>query len=102
VTQSIRAQWPDGTTNDITIRNTSSSNINGWKVEFDADFTVTDVWNAQLVSHTGNHYVFQNIPNFWNSVIKPNTEITFGFNTHLDAGNSTAIQNILLNGNAMS
>jgi Ca2+-binding RTX toxin-like protein len=99
VTPSVRAQWPDGATIDVTIRNTGTSNINGWTVEFDADFDITEVWNAQLVSRVGNHYTIRNIPGFWNTLIRPNNEITFGFNTHLDPGDSTAMSNITLNGN---
>ena len=102
VLQVIRSNWGSGDTNDITIRNTGATNMNGWTVEFDADFNITEIWNAQLVSHSGNHYKISNIPGFWNTVIKPNTQITFGFNTTLSSGNSTAISNIILNGQALS
>lgn len=99
VTPTVRAQWPSGATIDVVVRNTGSSNINGWIIEFDADFDITEVWNAQLVSRVGNHYTIRNIPGFWNTVIKPNNEVTFGFNLGLGAGDSTAMTNITLNGN---
>jgi len=97
VLQVIRSLWPDGSTNDITVRNTGATTVNGWKVEFDADFDVTDVWNARLVDHTGNHYTFANIPNHWATTIKPNSQITFGFNAHLYFDDTTAIHSIEFN-----
>jgi hypothetical protein len=102
VFQTIRSNWGSGDTNDITVQNTGTSTMNGWTVEFDATFNITDVWNAQLVSHVGNHYKISNIPNFWNSSIKAGNQITFGFNTTLSPTDDTAIQNILLNGKPLS
>ena len=80
VLQVVRNNWGTGGTIDVTVRDTGTRNIVGWTVEFDAPFNVTEVWNAQLVSHAGTHYVFRNIPNFWNTTIKPNATVTFGFN----------------------
>jgi hypothetical protein len=100
VGQRIRSSWDTGTTNDITIQNTGNSTMLGWTVEFDAPFTITDVWNAQLVSHAGNHYVFQNIPGLFNAPIKAHLTGLFGFNAMLDAGTARTIQNVTLNGNS--
>ena len=66
---------------------------------FEADFEITDVWNAQLVGRVGNKYTIRNIPNFWNGKIAPNTQITIGFNTRLEVGDSTEIRNVTLTGN---
>lgn len=101
VTQDVRAQWPDGSTNDVTIRNTGMTAINGWTVTFDAAFEITGVWNARLVSHVGTKYTIANIPGFWNTRIAPGTGITFGFNTLLDPGEGTGIANVTLNGKAV-
>lgn len=101
VTQSIRAQWTDGSTNDITIRNTGTTAINGWTVTFDAPFQITDVWNAQLVSHVGTTYTIRNLPGFWNARIAPGTAVDFGFNTFLNPGDGLTIGNVTLNGKAV-
>jgi hypothetical protein len=97
VLQVIRALWGEGSTNDITVRNTGTRTINGWTVEFDADFEITEVWNAQLVSHGGDRYTFRNIPGHWATTIRPNTQITFGFNAQLAPDDLTGIRNIELN-----
>jgi hypothetical protein len=101
VTQAVRAQWTDGSTNDVTIQNTGTTAINGWTVTFDAPFEITTVWNAQLVSHVGTKYTISNLPGFWNAQIAPGTSIDFGFNTRLDVGQATGISNVTLNGKAV-
>lgn len=101
VLQVVRSNWGSGATNDITVRNTGTANMRGWTVEFDAPFNITEFWNAQLVSRAGNHYVFKNIPNFWNATIRPNTAVSFGFNATFETGTDTDIQNVKLNGTAV-
>jgi hypothetical protein len=69
---------------------------------FEADFEITNVWNAQLVSREGNKYTIRNIPNFWNARIAGGTAVSFGFNTRLDdPGMALGIRNITLNGKAV-
>jgi chitinase len=98
VTQTVRSSWGTGATSDITIQNIGTTKLTGWTVEFDAPYMITDFWNAQLVSHAGTHYVFKNIPNFWNAIIQPKGTATFGFNAAFDLGTDPSIQNIKLNG----
>ena len=103
VLQTIRNDWGTGQTDDITIRNTGTSTISGWTVEFDADFGLTGLWDARLVSHSGTHYVFKSIPGSPRAVINSRAQITFGFNTSLDPDtDATAIRNIKLNGQALT
>ena len=54
---------------DVTLKNTGTKAIKGWTVEFDADFEITTLWNAEIVSHEGDHYVIRNINGFWNAKI---------------------------------
>jgi Ca2+-binding RTX toxin-like protein len=99
VTPIVRAQWPNGATIDVVIRNTGTTAINGWTIEFDSDFDISEVWNAQLVGRNGNRYTIRNIPDFWNASIAPNTQITIGFNAFLSPGDTTSLSNVTLNGN---
>jgi Cellulose binding domain len=99
VSSAVRAEWVDGATIDMTVRNTGTTPINGWTVSFDADFEITEVWNAQLVGRVGNRYTIRNIPGHWAAVIRPGTQIEFGFNARLGAGDGTEIRNVTLNAN---
>ena len=70
--------WGNGFTGSITLSNTGNTDINGWTLQFDFAGNITDIWNAQIVSHVGNHYVIQNAD--WNATIAAGQSIDFGFN----------------------
>jgi hypothetical protein len=91
--------WGTGFTGDINLNNTGNTTINGWTLEFDFTGNITDIWNAQIVSHVGNHYVIQNAD--WNATIAPGQNIDFGFNADWGA-DGTAPSNYLLNGSPIS
>jgi hypothetical protein len=87
--------WGSGFTGYITLTNTGNTAINGWTLQFDFTGNITDIWDAQIVSHVGNHYVIQNAD--WDATIAPGQSVDFGFNA--DWGNpQTGPSNYVLNG----
>lgn len=77
VTFKVSSDWGSGFTADMGVANVSSAPVHGWKLEFDCPYNITSVWNAQLVSHVGNHYVLQNAS--WNADIPVGGSVSFGF-----------------------
>jgi aryl-phospho-beta-D-glucosidase BglC (GH1 family) len=75
---SVANDWGSGFTGNIAITNTASSAINGWTLQFDFAPSVTQIWNAQIVSHTGNHYVVKDLG--YNATIGSQQTTSFGFN----------------------
>jgi chitinase len=55
----------------------AASNLSNWTLEFDAPFEITNIWNAEIVSRQGNHYVIRN-PS-WNGTIPAGATTAFGF-----------------------
>jgi hypothetical protein len=87
--------WGSGFTGYITLTNTGNTPIHGWTLEFDFTGNITDIWDAQIVSHVGNHYVIQNV--WWDDTIGVGQSVDFGFNA--DWGNiHTGPSNYILNG----
>ena len=76
----ISGEWNEGYTARVTIRNTTSSPINGWQVgwSFGDGSRVRDHWNAQLTG--GNPYTAA--PVGWNRTIQPGQQVEFGFNVN--------------------
>jgi hypothetical protein len=70
--------WGSGFTGSMILTNTGGAAINGWTLEFDFTGEMTDIWNAQIVNHVGNHYVIQNAD--WDATIAAGRSIDFGFN----------------------
>lgn len=73
----INSQWNTGFTASIRIKNTTSSAINGWDVnwQYNDDSKVTNLWNANLSG--SNPYNAKNLS--WNSTIQPGQTVEFGF-----------------------
>jgi len=85
--------WGGGLQGQIAITNDEAAPIQGWRLEFDYARTINNIWDAVIVSRTGNHYVVQNAS--YNSQIKPGQTITFGF---VAGAGTDAPQNLVLNG----
>jgi hypothetical protein len=75
---SLANDWGSGFTANMSIANNGNSNLSNWTLEFDAPFKITNIWNAEIVSQQGNHYVIRNLS--WNGTIPPNGSVSFGFN----------------------
>jgi hypothetical protein len=61
----------------MTITNNTTTPINNWTLSFDWDRDITQIWNAVIVSHVGDHYVIQ--PESYDESIAPGASLTFGF-----------------------
>ena len=77
VTFSYDGEWGEGFVANITISNDSTENIEDWILEFDFDREITSVWNANLESHEGCHYVIKRAQETF--CIAPGQAVTFGF-----------------------
>lgn len=61
----------------MTITNTSGAAISNWTIAFSLANAITNLWNAQLTSHTGSQYVLSALP--YNATIGAGQSISFGF-----------------------
>ncbi len=48
--------WDTGFQGEITICNLTSKPIDAWNLSFDADFTIDDIWNANIISENNGVY----------------------------------------------
>lgn len=89
----VGSNWGSGFTGDITVSGGAAA-LNGWTVAFDASFDITNIWNAELVSHVGDHYVVRNAA--WNGLVGAGQEASFGF----QANGGTTASGFTVNGTA--
>jgi len=78
--------WNGGFTGEVTIANGGSQAVNGWTLEFDLDATITNIWNASIVSKTGSRYVITAAA--WNSTVAAGGAAGFGFQASGVAGST--------------
>jgi alpha-L-arabinofuranosidase len=77
VTYSLVSSWNTGFQAGNTITNTGATTLSAWTLQFDFAATITQIWNASVVNHSGNHYLIQNAR--YNSTINPGQSVSFGF-----------------------
>ena len=73
----VTDDWGAGFTGAIVILNDTGVELTDWTLEFDFEGSLNDIWNAEIVSHVGSHYVIRGAS--WNSVLGAGSSVSFGF-----------------------
>lgn len=73
----VDADWGSGYNASIQLTNTTTNTIEDWGIEFDFPDTIENIWGAQIVSKTGNHYVLAN--QGYNQNIGTGQTVSIGF-----------------------
>ncbi|MFN8073364.1 MAG: cellulase family glycosylhydrolase [Mycobacterium sp.] len=97
VVYSVVNDWGTGHTANMAVT-AGSSNLTGWTVEFDTPATITNIWNGQITSHTGTHYVITNMA--YNGAVAAGKSTSFGYQATPGAIGS-APTNLKVNGVAV-
>ncbi|MEU6594391.1 glycoside hydrolase family 18 chitinase [Streptomyces sp. NPDC046881] len=73
------SDWGTGFGGQWTVKNTGTSTISSWTVEWDfpSGTKVTSAWDA-TVTNSGDHWTAKNVG--WNGTIAPGASVSFGFN----------------------
>ncbi len=95
VKYTVRDNWGSGFIGNMTVEG-GTSGTQGWTVEFDAGFAITNIWGAEIVSHVGTHYVLRNAS--YNANVPSGGSITFGFQATPGSTGGTAATGLSLNG----
>jgi hypothetical protein len=69
--------WGTGFEAQLSLVNQQTTPVPNWNLAFDMSASISSIWDATIVSHTGNHYVIGNAG--WNSNIAAGAAISFGF-----------------------
>ncbi|MFE4312453.1 MULTISPECIES: glycosyl hydrolase family 18 protein [unclassified Streptomyces] len=71
--------WGTGFGASWTVKNTGTTTINSWTVEWDypAGTSVTSAWDATVTS-AGTHWTAKNVG--WNGTLAPGASVSFGYN----------------------
>ncbi len=74
----VSSDWGTGVNAGLILTNAQTQPITDWSFEFDYDGEIINMWNAEIVSHEGSHYVIKNVG--WNKDIATGSSIAVGFN----------------------
>lgn len=76
VTYRVVDNWGAGFNAAVAIT-APAGGLSGWTLVFEADFQITQIWNAEIVSHVGNRYEIRNAA--WNGTVGADGKVEFGF-----------------------
>jgi len=88
----VSDDWGTGFVGNVTV-NAGASALNGWTVEFDSPAQITNIWNAEIASRTGTHYVIRSAA--WNGQVGAGQSASFGFQ---GSGAASSVTNLSVNG----
>lgn len=94
VAYSIESDWGAGFNGKVTLTNNTNETIDDWNMEFDFDNEISNIWNAVITKHEGNHYVIGNVTH--NQNIAAGQSISFGFTVN-QGTSANFIKNEVLN-----
>ncbi|WP_370978232.1 cellulase family glycosylhydrolase [Agaribacterium sp. ZY112] len=77
VTMTSQSDWGVSFQGLTEIVNDENSAVDGWTLSFSSPFQIDQVWNAKIISQTGNNYVIGNLD--YNGLIQPGESVNFGF-----------------------
>ena len=82
----VLSDWGAAFQGQVRLTNSGPAPVTNWRLEFDFDRTISNIWNARIVSRVGGHYVIDNAG--YNGTIGVNSNQAFGFIAN--PGNVTA------------
>jgi aryl-phospho-beta-D-glucosidase BglC (GH1 family) len=91
---SLTNDWGSGHTAAVAV-NAGDTAINGWTVEFDSPAQITNIWNGQITSHVGTHYVISNMS--YNAKVSAGQSTSFGYQAS-GGGTAGTPTNVKVNG----
>jgi Cellulose binding domain/Glycosyl hydrolase family 30 TIM-barrel domain/Glycosyl hydrolase family 30 beta sandwich domain len=100
VSYTVQNQWPTGFTGSVTIKNTGTSTLNNWTLNFSfpGSQQVQQGWNGNW-TQSGTSVTVTNAS--WNGSLAPGASVTTGFNAALSGSNPNPTS-FTLNGAACS
>ncbi|WP_308367746.1 MULTISPECIES: cellulose binding domain-containing protein [unclassified Microbulbifer] len=69
--------WGSGFQAEVTVTNDGTTTLSNWTAEFDMAVEIGSIWNGELQSSSGGHFVIG--PTGWNADIAPGDSTAFGF-----------------------
>lgn len=70
-------KWPGAFQGELILTNTSDKPLENWTLAFDFEHEITNMWNAQIVTHEANSYIIKNMGH--NQDIAPGSSVNIGF-----------------------
>ncbi len=93
----LDTSWNSGFQGAIRLDNHDGAVLKNWTLEFDMAAKITSIWNAKVVSQSGNHYTIAGAA--WDADLPGSGSVSFGFVANATAPATPA--NYVINGGSI-
>lgn len=94
VTMDVTSEWGNGFIGTVTIENIGDSVLEAWRLSFNTNFDITDIWNVQIFSSTENSYTVAT--DITTTPIGVGESKTFGFKATKESGVTPEITDFVM------
>lgn len=94
VNLNITGDWDDSFQAELIVTNTSDAPLEAWKVDFDSNFDINNLWNGKIIESNDNGYSIASC--MWTNPIASGESTVIGFTASKEAAETPAVSNIRL------
>lgn len=94
VTMNVTNDWDTGFSGTITVENLGDTALEAWRLSFDANFEITNLWNAQIIASEENRYTVAN--DVATTPIGVGENKVFGFTATKESGTTPEISGFVM------
>lgn len=90
----VTGDWGDGFQAELIVTNTSDAPLEAWKVAFDSNFEIGNLWNGKIIESNDDGYSVASC--MWTNPIASGESTSIGFTASKEASETPAVSNIRL------
>lgn len=90
----VTGDWGDGFQAELIVTNTSDAPLEAWKVAFDSNFEIGNLWNGKIIESNDDGYSVASC--MWTNPIASGESTSIGFTASKETSETPAVSNIKL------
>lgn len=90
----VTGDWGDGFQAELIVTNTSDAPLEAWKVDFDSNFEIGNLWNGKIIESNDDGYSIASC--MWTNPIASGESTSIGFTASKETSETPAVSNIKL------
>ncbi len=94
VNLNVTGDWGDSFQAELIVTNTSDAPLEAWKLDFDSNFEITNLWNGKIIESNDDGYSIASC--MWTNPIASGESTSIGFTASKETSETPAVSNIKL------
>ncbi len=90
----VTGDWGDGFQGELVVTNTSDYPLEAWKVDFDSNFEINNLWNGKIIDSDDDSYSIASC--MWTNPIASGASTVIGFTAGKENSEAPAVSNVKL------